>query len=215
MQIFVVAIDKHPVVLSGLRASLESSDPALRLVKTATTVSDVLKSAVRVDVALLETTLGDRSLTPDNIAALRERGAAVIIYTDSEDHRVLQEVLSAGARGIVLKSCAMVTLCEAIREVNAGKLYVVPEVAHVLGRHHAHRPKLSQREVQVLISYSGGSKGDEVADALGMREGTVRVYLKRIRAKYADVDRRAGTRIELYQRAIEDGLIEPPRQDES
>ena len=42
---------------------------------------------------------------------------------------------------------------------------------------------------------------------LGISRETVLDHIRRIRAKYAKVERPAPTKVELYQRAIEDGVI--------
>jgi DNA-binding CsgD family transcriptional regulator len=73
------------------------------------------------------------------------------------------------------------------------------------------RPKLSDRQRDVLIAYA--STNDllpTVARRLGMDPETVKTHLRRIRAKYGDVERPAPTRRDLYVRAVEDGLLPPP-----
>ncbi len=40
---------------------------------------------------------------------------------------------------------------------------------------------------------------------------TVNDYLLRIRAKYAQQGREALTKVDLYKRAVEDGVLPPPR----
>jgi DNA-binding CsgD family transcriptional regulator len=53
----------------------------------------------------------------------------------------------------------------------------------------AGRPRLSQRELDVLLAYTSGLTLDAAARQLGISPGTARTYLKRIKAKY----RQAGT----------------------
>lgn len=73
------------------------------------------------------------------------------------------------------------------------------------------RPSLSARQRDVLTAYA--STNDllpTVARRLGMDPETVKTHLRRIRAKYAGVERAAPTRRDLYVRAVEDGLLPPP-----
>jgi DNA-binding CsgD family transcriptional regulator len=48
-----------------------------------------------------------------------------------------------------------------------------------------------------------------VATALFVSRDTVLDHIRRIRSKYAAVDRPAATKVDLFRRAVEDGLVEP------
>lgn len=49
-----------------------------------------------------------------------------------------------------------------------------------------------------------------MARRLGVTIGTTKEYVKRIRTKYAALDRPATTRVDMYNRAVEDGLLDGP-----
>lgn len=63
------------------------------------------------------------------------------------------------------------------------------------------------REAEVLGLYLSGLAAKQVAHRLGLKESTVKEYLRRVRARYAAAGRPASTRMELYFRAVEDGLL--------
>ena len=64
----------------------------------------------------------------------------------------------------------------------------------------------------MLIAYGAGNDLlDVVARRLGMYPETLKTHLRRIRQKYREADRPAPTRRDLYVRAVEDGLLPPPR----
>ena len=44
---------------------------------------------------------------------------------------------------------------------------------------------------------------------LGIAENSVKEYLKRIRSKYTTLNRPAGSKLDLFRRAIEDGIVPP------
>jgi DNA-binding CsgD family transcriptional regulator len=71
---------------------------------------------------------------------------------------------------------------------------------------------LSGRERRVLALFADGMKAQLVASTLGLSESTVDDYLRRIRAKYAKVGRPANTKIDLYKRALEDGILPYPKR---
>lgn len=56
-----------------------------------------------------------------------------------------------------------------------------------------------------------GEKGRRVAHLTGLAGPTVKEYIDRIRAKYARVGRPAPTKVDLYRRAVEDGVLPGPR----
>lgn len=139
----------------------------------------------------------------------------MLVYTEGGSDAMMREAMAAGALGIVLKERDVSAVADAVRSVNRGDLAVTSELAAALQSSERLRPSLSQRERQVLELYAGGLPAKSVARRLGVQIGTAKVNLKRIRAKYAALDRGAGTRIELYQRAVEDGFVVAPRGEPS
>ena len=208
--VMVGAVDDHPAIVSGLRAELNRIDPHQHFVGSASTVAGLLDVSPRLDVVLLDVKLGDGSQPRDNIKRIKDAGARVLIFTEPGRESLMREAIAAGALGIVLKDQDVATVAEAVQIVNGGRFAVSSELAATLRRGDLARPKLSERERQVLELYAIGLPAKSVARRLGVQIGTAKVYLKRIRAKYAALDRGAGTRVELYQRAIEDGFVDPP-----
>jgi DNA-binding CsgD family transcriptional regulator len=49
-----------------------------------------------------------------------------------------------------------------------------------------------------------------VARKMGISPETAKQYLTRVREKYVSAGRAAPTKLELYHRAVEDGLLPPP-----
>ncbi|MFT8396715.1 response regulator transcription factor, partial [Propionibacterium sp.] len=66
---------------------------------------------------------------------------------------------------------------------------------------------LSDGEVQVLIRYAAGETSEAVARHLNLSRSTVNTYIARIRAKYHQAGRPADSRVDLFRRAAEDGLV--------
>ena len=75
------------------------------------------------------------------------------------------------------------------------------------GRWTPGRPVLSHREREVLRLYASNLPSTSVARQLGITEGSVKEYLKRVRRKYQQLGLAAGTKRDLYHRAREDGLV--------
>nr|WP_284299928.1 hypothetical protein [Homoserinibacter gongjuensis] len=49
-----------------------------------------------------------------------------------------------------------------------------------------------------------------MAQRLNVTENTVADHIRRIRTVYAQLARPANTKVELYQRGLEDGFLPPP-----
>ncbi len=142
------------------------------------------------------------------VARLRADGTRVIVHSADESPDVVRAALDAGARGCVSKKSPLSDLVEAVVSVGAGGHYVTRLLAQaVLLSPPARRPVLSRREVEVLRGVTEGRTRLAVARSLGLSEGTVKTYLERIRGKYRAAGRAAGSTVELYQRALEDGLV--------
>nr|WP_231373701.1 helix-turn-helix transcriptional regulator [Nocardia sp. 348MFTsu5.1] len=69
------------------------------------------------------------------------------------------------------------------------------------------KPKLSQREVEVLRAWLNLDSKSAVAESLFISLGTVNTHLARIRVKYNEVGRGASTKAALVARAIQDGIV--------
>jgi len=208
----IAAVDDHPALLAGLRHELAGLDPGLEFVATAPTVPDLLARLAGTpipDVVLLDLRLGDGSSPAQNVLALTDAGARVLVYTEGRQHAEALEAMQVGAQGVLLKDRPVATVAEALRAVADGDIVSSPETAAALQVDESLTSHLSPQERRVLELYAGGMPARSVALRLGVTLETAKSYLKRIRAKYAAVDRPAYTRMELYKRAVEDGVLQP------
>ncbi|NAZ87588.1 response regulator [Kineococcus indalonis] len=208
----VAAVDDHPALLTGLRVELADRD--VHLVATAPTVPELLRTlgaggAAPPEVVLLDLRLGDGSHPAQNVGALLGAGTRVLVYTEGRQHAEASEALRSGAQGVLLKDRPVSALVEALRAVAEGETLPSAETAAALQGDADLAGHLSPQERRVLELYAGGMPARSVALRLGVTLETAKSYLKRIRAKYAALDRPAYTRMELYRRAVEDGVLSP------
>lgn len=68
-------------------------------------------------------------------------------------------------------------------------------------------PSLSAQETTVLVGYVTGLTLASAARRAGVRLGTAKQYLDRVKRKYESAGRPARTKLELAARAREDGLL--------
>jgi len=69
------------------------------------------------------------------------------------------------------------------------------------------RPKLSAGELEAFKLYVAGLSTSEVALHMSVQYETAKTYLRRVREKYAKVDRPASKKADLIRRAAEDGYL--------
>lgn len=203
----IAVVDDHPVVTAGVGAHLEAAEDLL-LEAVATTVDELLARSSDLDVVLLDLRLADGSGPATNIDRLRATGALVLAYTSGEDPALLREAARRGVVGVVRKSEPVPVVLDAVRAALRGEVVAGADWAAAIDA-DSDIPSagLTDREAQVLELYASGEKADRVARVLGISRETVLDHVRRIRVKYAAVDRPAPTKVELYRRAVEDGVL--------
>lgn len=212
-RVAVAAVDDHEAVREGVRVGLEESG-FVTVVAGTGTVDELLDRLTgtgrRADVVLLDLMLADDSLPADNVTRLLAHGCDVIVYSSLTQSTQLRAALAAGALGAVAKAQPLSDLVEAIRCASRGEPVLTTEWAAALDAAPTEqRPALSEREAQALRLYASGLGMKSAARRMGITLGTFKEYLLRVRRKYADVHRPAGTKLDLYHRAVEDGYVPP------
>jgi DNA-binding NarL/FixJ family response regulator len=135
-------------------------------------------------------------------------GHRVIVYTHLVSDEIILTSLDCGAIGYVAKSESGRHLCQAIRSARSDAPYIAPRMAQALVNDTTvGRPRLSQREREVLVAWCQTESKEEVAKRLFVQPSTVSTHLQRARAKYAAVGRPASTKAALIARAIQDGFL--------
>jgi DNA-binding NarL/FixJ family response regulator len=168
----------------------------------------------RPDVALIDLGL-PRMSGEDVISAIHSempKTACIALTAVDIPARVLN-ALKAGAAGYILKPFRAAELARAVEEVISGEAAPIsPRAAKVLlselrgdpPNQRANTPALSKRELEVLQLLVHGHTYADVANALGIAEGTVQTYVKRI---YEKMD--VSTKAEAALLAVTRGLIKP------
>ncbi len=218
--IHVVIADDHPVVLKGLRMTLEEFGDEIELVGEAADGAAAVRlvEETQPDVVLMDI----RMPGMDGLEALEKihigspQVAVVILTTYNEDAFLLRG-LQAGACGYLLKDCPLETLLHAIRAAARGDTLLQPDtVARLLKAHSsvdssddtppkaADESRFTGRELQILAAVARGERSKEIAAHLGLTRRTVETYLTAIYQKL-EVDSRAAA----VAAALEQGLLKP------
>jgi DNA-binding NarL/FixJ family response regulator len=190
-KIRVALADDHPVVLAGVKALIQAA-PEMDLVGEAADGHAALKLILEAkpDVVVMDISMpGLTGLDLVQRVGGERDVAKILVLTVHEDRAYVQKVLSAGARGYLLKRSAAEELVRAIRAVHGGGLYVDPAIAGkfvkteggegALGEGLA----LSEREEEVLKLAAQGHTNKEAAARLGLSIKTVESYKSRAMEK--------------------------------
>jgi two-component system, NarL family, nitrate/nitrite response regulator NarL len=169
----------------------------------------------RPDVALVDLGLPKMS-GEDVIATIRHelpKTACIALTAVDIPARVLG-AMKAGAAGYILKPFHATELANAVKDVLSGDAAPIsPRAAKVLlselrgdapEQRPSNGPALSKRELEVLQLLVHGHTYADVANALGIAEGTVQTYVKRI---YEKLD--VSTKAEAALLAVARGLVKP------
>ncbi|MGC3953566.1 MAG: LuxR C-terminal-related transcriptional regulator [Propionicimonas sp.] len=207
----VAIIDDHEAIRVGVAAAL-SSHPGNRIsvVSQDDTVAGFLARQLAADVVLLDLQLADESDPQDNAERLIDVGYTVLVYSIADNVRLLRRALAGGAAGVARKADPIATTVASIEAVAAGQMVLSQEILGLIEGDSSYvAASLGPREREVLALYTSGLEVPEVAAMLSIAENSVKEYLKRIRAKYTNVDRPAASKLDLFRRAIEDGIVPP------
>ncbi len=177
----------EPILAEGLTRILASVED-LSLVSYCPKMEE-LRSQLQVhqpDVLLVDLTAG---FTFSILSGLQEVASQtkIILWVHSISTELALQAMSLGVRGILRKTLAVEVLLRCLTRVNDGELWF--EKALTDSILSARRYSLTRREGQLVSLLSQGLKNKEIAYALTISEGTVKVYLSRLFQKLGVKDR--------------------------
>ena len=204
----VAIVDDHEAVRLGFSGSCKKY--GFDLVGSAATVGELLPQIAERDceVVVTDLSLDDGSLVSSNVERLVEAGPAVLIFSIADKPSLMRSALRAGAVAIVPKSQPMDELAEAIRLAAKGAIINNSETSATIDADMLFKEaNLSAREREVLSLYASGMSLKQVAFQLQIKQSSAKEHIDRVRVKYAKLGREAATKVDLFKRALEDGIL--------
>jgi DNA-binding NarL/FixJ family response regulator len=210
----ICLVDDQALIRSGIRVLLGLFDGLCVVGEAGDGESGIdLVLARKPDVLLLDV----RMPRLDGVQVVSRLAAAnalppTLLLTTFEDDAALVGGIRAGARGYLLKGVTAEILVDAIRTVAAGGKYLYAPLASnpaAGSRAAAWRDgafdapdAMTDREVDILKLMTSGISNAEIAQALGIGNGTVRNHVSSILSKLGVTDR---TKAVLH--ALRKGLV--------
>lgn len=206
-------VDDHPAVILGVTEIINAA-AGMVLAASSDTVSGLLAPATPLDVVLLDLVLADGSTPTSNVRTLSRAGLPAVAFTSGDRPRLVREAGRAGAIGMIRKSEPPAAIVDAIVAVGRGEVVASADWAAAIDSDTGFvAARLSSREAQVLALYASGETAERVGAQLFISRETVLDHVRRIRTKYVAVGRPAHTKVDLYRRAVEDGIVRPGADD--
>lgn len=200
----VLLADDHPMIRTALEVLLRDSE--YEIVGTAITGLTALSEVERLqpDILLLDLQMpGGSGMEVLRRTRANKAPLKIILLTAAIDDGSLLEAKSLKVQGIVLKNSDPAYLLDCLDSVRHGRTWIDPELserAKQLARSRKQRDNnpLAPRERQLIGFVRKGLRNREIAEQLGVTEGTVKVYLHGVFEKLG-----VSSRTELAIRADE------------
>lgn len=200
----VLLADDHPMIRTAIEVLLRDTD--YEIVGTAGTGEAALREIERLapDILLLDLQMPGGS-GMDVLRRVRAGKSAVrvVLLTAGIDDMALLEAKALKVQGMVLKNSDPAYLLDCLDQVRHGRSWIDPEL-NARAKRLAERPDhgravpLAPRERQLIGFVRKGLRNREIAEELGVTEGTVKTYIHAIFEKLG-----VSSRTELAIRADE------------
>lgn len=186
----VLLADDHPFMRAGVEAVLRGT--RFNIVAMANDGDEALAAVTQSDpaICIFDIRMPKRSGV-EALQALRAQGdmRPVVLLTAALEDRSLLAAVRAGVNGIVLKDGAEDALLDALEKVAVGEKAIPQSLLQraldlsLAGGDIDPLAPLAPREKQIAAQVGSGLRNREIAEALAMSEGTVKVYLHTIYQK--------------------------------
>lgn len=200
-----VLLAEDQALVRGALAALLALESDIEVVGDVGRGDEVLAAALatRPDVALLDIEMpGLDGLSAAAQLRAAVPGCRVVMLTTFGRPGYLRRAMEAGASGFLLKDTPASQLADAVRRVARGQRVVDPALA--LSALSEGANPLSEREREALALVATNGTVADIADRLGLSEGTVRNHLSAAIQKVG-----ARNRAEAARMAAAKGWLEP------
>ncbi len=205
-RIRVLIADDHPLIVAGVRRTVERFDD-IEVVGEAHTGPEVVQLVERrrPDVVLMDLRMPG-VVGVELIECIRQRWpeVTVVVLSACDERALIESALRAGASAYVLKSANTIDIAAVVRQASSGAVFHAPAYAPSSPGTKAQpeQPNLTDREQSILAAVASGLTTAAISRDLWVSEHTVKFHLTNIYRKLG-VSNRAGA----VRYALEHGLV--------
>ena len=177
----LVVCETEPIAIEGLRNLLASAG-GFRILSAHHSLPGAAAAARELapSVLLVDKAFGAGAVV-ECLQALRESGCrtAAVVWGNALSEVESFRLLQLGAAGVLRKTASLALIVQCLRAVASGETWMEHDPAGP--QLPAGQPLgLTARELQVRELVERGMKNKDIATALGIRTGTVKIHLKHI-----------------------------------
>lgn len=207
----MLAVDDHPVVLSGLSAMLKNNKDIEIVGLTASVKKAVeMTKKLQPDVVVMSLSLALQD-EMESIRQMRSQspGSRILVFSCLEKEEFVMQALKAGASGFLSKKAGLMELEQAVTRLAQGESWLSPSlITYVLDQvtqeNREIKPivKLTKREQEVLQYMASGYGNQEIAGLMSLSMATVHSHVSHLLEKL-----NASNRTQAVIFAMRAGLI--------
>lgn len=208
IKIKVLIVDDHPLVIEGLK-SLLSVNKDIKVLESCNNGKEALifLESNYVDIVLLDINLPDMSgIDICELITAKHKNVSIIGLSTYGERSIINQMISNGAKGYLLKNVTETELVEAINKVYRGNCYFGIEVQKAMANTIFHSlgntPRLTKREKQILKLVVSGKTNNQIAEDLFISPLTVETHRRNLMKKM-----KASNTASLVKMAIEKSLV--------
>jgi DNA-binding NarL/FixJ family response regulator len=218
----ILIADDHALFRDGMRYVLQQLGDEVEIIEAANFPEALRRMEVnpKFDLVLMDLSMPGS----EGAASVRQfhhrYPDAVIVVISGLDHREeIERVMESGAVGFISKSTPSKVMLNALRLVLEGGIYLPPQLLQVAlphdqslstpvgSRRQTNAHGLSSRQNEALTLLGQGLSNKEIAEIMGLAEGTVKIH---IAAVYQVLH--ISSRFEAMRVAERMGLVPPKEQ---
>lgn len=179
----ILLADDHPLFREGIRPLLLKLGDSVDILEAPNypTVFEIARVTPDLDLAMLDLFMPGLPGV-EGIRQFRTKFATVpvVVFSATEQASHVQGAMDAGASGFITKCSPSEVILNAVKLVLDGGIYLPPSM---LNRDSDAPPplvdtsKLTRRQMDVLNELAHGKSNRQIADNLGLTEGTVKIHL--------------------------------------
>ncbi len=193
MKTRILIADDHQLIREGL-INLLKSQHDIEIAGQAENGRQAVKMAKEIipDIIIMDIGMPDMNGVQASRQIMKEQQLTKIIALSMHsNHQFVHGMFRAGAKGYILKDCAMNEIISAIKAVKDGKIYICQEIRGIVLNEYAgaeaeivhEQVYLSYREKEILKLLAEGNSVKIIAEKLHLSIKTVETHRKNIQDK--------------------------------
>lgn len=184
----LVLCDDHQILAEALGAALEARGHEVLAVTNTPTAGVAAVAAHRPDVCMLDVRFREDRCGLDAARAIGQQypSTKVLMLSAAADPQTVGEAAELGVAGYILKDQSVNEISQTLEMIAAGKAVSGPRLESRQSCHHWSKGPLdvlTPREKEILAHMVAGARTVQIAQAMGVTTGTVRIHVGNVLAK--------------------------------